>query len=147
MNTIIAKSYSNIRDEAEAAATITPGMLVKRNSSDKMILHAPAGGPVSPLFAVEDELQGRDITTNYINGEKVLLWKPTPGDLVYALSDDTASGAISIGDFVESNGNGRLRKQSQANTGISEYPMSIVGIAREAVTPGATSPRFLVEII
>lgn len=147
MRTIIGKSYTNIRDEADAAATIIPGMLVKRNSSNKIIQHSPAGGPAAPLFAVEDELQGKGITGNYLSGDKVLLWRPTPGDLVYAIADDTASGAIAIGDFVESNGNGRLRKHSQANTGISEYPDAIVGVAREAVTPGSTSPRFLVEIV
>lgn len=147
MNTIIGKSYVNVRDEKLAAGTITPGMLVKRTSADAVVVHSTAGGAVNPLFAIEDEQQGNDIADNYSSGELVKLWKPTPGDQVYAFGP-TSGNTIAIGDFLESAGNGKLRKADAvlSSAGKDEFPSSFVAVALEACVPGS-SVRFLVEII
>lgn len=144
MNTIIGKGYVNIRDEKVASGAITPGMLVERISTDEVQAHATAGGPVAPLFALEDENQGNDISDAYADGSLVKLWRPVPGEQVYAIADDTASGAIAIGDFVESDGSGRLRKATDDSAGGTTFP---VGVALEAVTPSAALQRFLIEIL
>lgn len=147
MNTIVAKPYVHIRDEKLAAGTITPGMLVKRTSADAVIAHNVAGGAVNVLFAIEDENQGNDIADNYSSGALVKLWRPVPGEQVYAIAA-TSGNTIAIGDFVESAGDGRLRKVEAAlsSAGVEEFPSSIVGVALEAAVPGA-GIRFLIEIM
>lgn len=150
MNTIVGKGYVNIRDEKIAAGTITPGMLVERTSADKVQAHNAAGGSVNPLFAIEDENQGNDINDNYSTGDTVKLWRPVPGEQVYAIVDDETGSDIAIGDFLESDGEGRLRKAEAGQTSIAarEFPQSIVGVALEAVGVGPDGgTRILVEIM
>lgn len=144
--TVIKKVYSTNYDEQVSNTVLIPGMLVKRLSNGKIDIHSQAGGPVFPMFAVEDELQGKAIGDNYAADDRVKLVIPWRGDQIYAIADDNASGAIAVGDFVESSGDGRLRKHSQANTGTFEFPNVIVGRALEAVTPGPGTLRFLIEV-
>lgn len=145
-NSVIRKSYVNIRDEKVAAGTITPGMLVERTSDDKVQAHSIAGGPANPLFAIEDAPQGKTKTDNYFVDDKVLLWKPVPGERVEAIADDDTNTSIAIGDFLESDGGGRLRKLSpvQSSAGIAEFAANVVAVALETATTGA---RFTVEIV
>ena len=145
-NTVIGKAYLNIRDEKLAGGTITPGMLVERNSSDAVVAHSTAGGAAQKLFAVEDDKQGRPQTTNYTSGELVQLWAPVPGERVYAILDD-ATGTVSvIGDFLQSAGDGRLKPAEPllSSAGVPEFPNAIVAVALAAAVAGA---RVLVEIV
>jgi hypothetical protein len=144
MNTIVGKGYVNIRDEKLAGGAITPGMLVKRNSADKVVVHSTPGGPASPLFALEDENQGRDIDDAYAADELVKLWKPVSGEQVLAIVDDNTGSAIDIGDFVESAGDGRVRKVTDNSAQGSTFP---IGVALEAVAPGSAGTRILIEIL
>lgn len=147
MNTIIAKSYVNIRDEKIANGNITPGMLVKRLSTDRVVAHSTAGGAVAPLFAIEDENQGNDIDDVYAAAALVKLWRPVPGEQVQAIASANATyGVIAIGDFVESDGTGRLRRADSvlSSAGKDEFPNSFVGVA---LSVGAPSGRFVVEVL
>lgn len=146
MNTIVAKGYVNIRDEKLANGTITPGMLVKRLSTDRVVAHSTAGGAVNALFAIEDENQGNDIDDNYSSGNLVKLWRPVPGEQVQAIASATSGHQIAIGDFLESDGTGRLRKADAvlSSAGKSEFPQSFIGVAVSAAAPGE---RFIVEVI
>jgi hypothetical protein len=137
-NTVKIKSYTNIYDERIANGTITPGMLVARLSTGKVAAHAVAAGPNGRLFAIEDENQGRAITDNYVVNELVKLWRATPGEQVQAIS----SGAIAVGDFVESDGAGKLRTATIAATTLEG---STVGIALTATT--GADQAVVVEII
>lgn len=149
-NTIKVKSYLNIQDEKVAAGAITPGMLVERTSADKVQAHSTAGGPAQRLFALEDENQGRDIDDAYAaTGSYTLvkLWLPVPGEIVYAIVDDLSTAEdIAIGNFVESAGDGRVRKYTaQASGGAAEATNAIIGVAVSAqTTPGG---RVAIEII
>ncbi len=130
-NTIILKNYLNIFEEIEAGGTIKPGMLIMLNSDNKVVVHT--GGDVLPMFAVEDALQGKTIDDNYTNGQPVQCWIPQRGDQVYAVLQDGED--VSIGDFLSSNGNGRLAKhesESETDVGIS-YKEPIVAVALEAL--------------
>lgn len=148
MNTIVGKGYVHIRDEKVAAGTITPGMLVERTSADKVQAHSKAGGPVNALFALEDENQGNGIDDNYSANAVVKLWRPVPGEQVNALVDDDTQDAIAIGDFLESAGDGRLRKiTTNTSAGDEEFPASIVGVALEAVATSGAGGRILIEIV
>lgn len=148
MKTIIGKAYVNIRDEKIAAGTIKPGMLVERTSTDKVQAHSRAAGPVNALFAIEDENQGNDIDDNYVANDLVKLWRPTPGEQVYAIVDDNTQDAIVIGDFLESSGDGRLRKCTDTTSaGNAEFGNAIVGVALEAVAKSGAGGRILIEIV
>ncbi len=138
--TIRLKNYLNIIEEIDAGGTVTPGMLLLLNSSDNVVAHNAAGQNASPrMFALEDELQGNDIDDNYSTDDKVQVWFPQPGDMVYAILADGEN--VSIGDELESNGAGYLQAHTadvesfeSAEAGsITVYPEQIIGIAREAV--------------
>lgn len=140
-NTIIIKAYVNIRDEKIANAILTPGHLVERMSTDKVKKHASAGGSANALFAIEDAYQGKKITEDYASAALVMLWRPVPGEQVNAIAKDT----IVIGDFVESGGDGTLRKYvSPASGGIVQESQTIIGVALEAAS---ADDRFVVEIM
>jgi hypothetical protein len=135
--TIKLKKYLDIIEEYVANASITPGMLIELMSTNKVRAHATSGGNVLPMFALEDELQGKDIDDNYAAGDVVQCWIAQRGEIVQAILADGQN--VAIGDLLMSNGAGYLTKYvaeswesadaQQANT---LYPNIIVGIALEA---------------
>jgi len=129
-NSVILKSYSNIRLEYDAVAAITPGMLVELTSAGKVQAHSTAGGNAQTMFAFEDELQGKGINDAYAADDKVQVWHARPGDEVNAILPDGQN--ISIGDLLESAGDGMLQAHSPASEG-AEYPEGVVAVALEAV--------------
>ena len=145
-NSIIINDWSKIRLERVAAGTITPGMLLEINSDDKVVAHNSAGADVAPiLFALEDGFQGNDIHDDYSALDRVQVMLCRPGDEVQAILDDGQD--ISIGDLLESNGNGQLVKfandtihtDSDDSTGFTAYTRVIVGQAIEAVDTSESS--------
>lgn len=141
---------TGIRNEREAAAAITPGMLIERTSADKVQAHSNAGQNAARLFAVEDDLQGKDIDTAYGAGDRVQFNVFRPGDWVFALLADGQNAGI--GDYLESNGDGYLKVHAAGSAGVVEYPEAIVAQAVEALdlssSSGAeTTQRIKVEII
>jgi len=149
-NTVKVRCYLNIIDEEKAGGVITPGMLVVLGSANTVIAHAAAGGNVAPKFALEDNLQGKGVDDNYASGDMVQSWTPTRGDRVYALLK-ASSTAVAIGDFLESAGNGTLQKhvadEVSSAGALTSNTNQIVAIAKEAVTPGTSSVRCIVEVI
>lgn len=148
-NTIKIKNYSNTNEELVAAAAITPGNLVEVASTGKVQKHSTAGGNALPKFAVEDELQGKGIDEDYAAADQVQVWTPGRGDMVYALLADGQD--VSIGDFLESDGAGKLQAHSPASEGV-EYPLGPIAVAREAVDMSGSSGadpsgRIIVEIV
>jgi hypothetical protein len=136
--TIKIKKYSDVIEEFTAATAILPGDLVEQKPASATVRkHATAGGNAIPMFALEDELQGRDIDTHYAVGDQVQVWIAGRGDKVYANLADEQN--IAIGDFLESDGDGKLQKHTvetwnsndaqQANT---VYSFPVVAIALEA---------------
>ena len=106
-NTIKLKKYSDVIEEYVAAGTITPGMLLEFTSAGKVQAHATADNEVVPLIALEDELQGNGIDDDYSSDDQVQCWIPYPGDEAYMILQDGQD--ISIGDFLQSNGDGTLK--------------------------------------
>ena len=145
--TIKIKSYLNIDEEVLAAGAITPGYLIERTSAGKVQAHSTAGGPCFPMFALEDAYQGRKITDAYAStgdNQLVQVWTPTRGDVVYATVKST-SEALVIGSFVESAGDGTIRKYDIASTGTAiEGSHVIIGRAIAAIVASA---KGLIEII
>lgn len=137
-NKIILKSYSDHFEEYEAAATITPGMLVELTSAGKVQPHSSAGQNALIMFALANEFEGENIDTNYASGDMVRCWIPQRGDEVYAvLADDNSVTQGS--SFLESNGAGYLQLHSAdtesweaSDTGsITVYPNQIIAQSLE----------------
>ncbi len=144
-NTIIVMSHGRVTDEKIATAVaITPGHLIERTSGDLVQAHAIAGGPVNPWFAIEDAYQGNGITDDYAVSVNIFMWKPRPGDQIYAIAD--SGGAIVIGDFLESAGDGTLRRVGDipSSAGVLELAGSIIAVALETA---AADARFVCELI
>lgn len=113
-NTIKLKKYTDIINEIEAAAAITPGMLLELTSAGKVQAHSSAGGNALPYFALENELEGEDIDTAYAAADQTQVWVATRGEEVYAILADGEN--VSIGDYLESAGNGYLQKHTEDAT-------------------------------
>ena len=146
MRTIKRKKYVDIVEEYTAAGTITPGMLIEMNAATTVRAHSTQNGNVLPMVALEDELQGNGITTDYTTGNKVQCWIPTRGDIGYCI---LAQGQnVSAGAFLASNGDGRLKAATDpTSAGGDEYPAQIVGVAIEAVNASAAAARINVRFI
>ncbi len=154
MNTIKLKSYLNIQEEAVATGAITPGNLLAIGASG-VANHAVASGNAQPIFAFEDELQGKTISDDYAIGDLVQILYPTPGDEVYA--NLATSQTIVAGDFLESAGNGALQKHVDYTTTVDEGGTAtvvvtvparpIVAVATEAVTTTSSLGRIKAKII
>lgn len=137
-NTIKIKKYSDVVEEITATAVaITPGSLLELASATTIQVHSTSGGNALPMFALEDELQGKGIDDNIAASNKVQVWIPGRGDQVYAILKDGQN--VSAGDFLESNGDGTLKKHSADSAGAVEYPEVIVGVALEALDLSASS--------
>jgi hypothetical protein len=120
------------RIEALAAEAITPGHLIQYNSSSKFIKHATAAGSQSRMFAAENEVFGDGIDVAYANNDNVLAWQCFPGDEINALVAAAAS-AIVVGDYVESAGDGTVRKVATSAGTSQASRNSTVGQALEAL--------------
>lgn len=159
-NTIELKKYGdNVIKEITGSGTIYPGMLLERtySSGSKVKAHSNAGQNAQPLFAIEDALQGNDIDDAYSSGALVRCEYFRSGDEVNAILADGES--VTVGDFLESNGAGYLRKHSADSAGVVEYPECIVAVALEVKdlsgssgeessgTPLGYNKRIKVEII
>lgn len=116
-NTIRLTNYSTVQKELKCAEAIVPGMLAKRNTDGEAIKHdASAQYPV-PMYLFEDELQGNGIDTQVESGEPGQFIIPNRGDVIQAILADGED--VSIGDLLESNGDGSLKKGSTKPVAIA----------------------------
>lgn len=136
-NTIKLKKYSDVIEEYVANAAITPGMLVELMTTGKVRKHATQNGLAVPMFALEDELQGKGIDDDYAADDPVQVWIPYRGDQVNALLVDGAS--VHIGDFLVSNGDGYLREFAGGSATAEDLPLEIVAMALEAIDRSTSS--------
>jgi len=128
---IIVNNYLNVFTEEIAGGGITPGMLIELASTGKVVAHNSAGVTALPMFAKEDELQGKGINDAYILDDKVQVFFPQRGDQVLGILADGEN--VAIGDLLESNGEGFLQKHVLGSALVVEAPQVIVGVATEAV--------------
>lgn len=129
--TIKIKKYSDHIEELIAVAAITPGMLVEYTSAGEVQKHSTAEGNAIPAFALEDEMQGKDIDDAYAADDPVQVWVPYRGDQVYAILADGHD--VSKGDLLESDGNGYLQPHVADEGSSPILPLAIVGQSLEDV--------------
>jgi hypothetical protein len=144
-NTIKVKKYSDVIEEYVANATITPGMLVEVMTTNKLRAHATASGNALPMFALEDELQGKTIDDNYVATDQVQVWVPYRGDMVYGILKSGQN--VTIGTFLVSNGDGKLKAWAQDVSVGDVKPTEIIGVATEVVNASGADARIIVRII
>ena len=127
--TIKLKKVTDIINEYVAGEAITPGMLITLAADGDVDKNAVAGGICEKMFAVEDELQGRTIDTDYDAADPVQCWLATPGEEVLAW---LANGEdVAIGDKLVSNGDGQLKEYTadvyvSSDVDTVEYPIAVV---------------------
>lgn len=144
-NTIKIKKYSDVIEEMKAAAAITPGFLVEESAAGVCRAHSTASGNAIPMFALEDELQGKTITDAYAENDQVQVWIPGRGDMVYGL---LAQGQnVTQGAFLVSNGDGHLKSVTDSSSFGDDDPAKIIGVATESVNASARAARIIVRII
>ena len=107
----IALKGDYIAKEREASATVTLGSLLEVQSTGFVRHHSVAGGPAQRAFALENDLIGKGITDDYAAGDVVRYGVFNHGAEVYARTQE----AVTIGDYLESAGDGRLQIQSTPN--------------------------------
>ena len=137
--TIKLKKYFDVVNEYDAGEAITPGMLIALAADGDVDKHAVAGGLCEKMFALEDELQGRTIDTDYAAGDPVQCWIALPGEEVLAW---LANGEdVSIGDKLVSNADGQLKAFTAdiyVSSGVDteEY---VIAMALEAIDMSGSS--------
>jgi hypothetical protein len=147
--TVVLKGRGIRKEFTADAAGILPGMLIKRiATSGKCAVHATAAGNAVKMFAVENEVVGGDIDDAYLDEDNVLAEVMQPGSEVYAFLPANAA-AVVIGDYLESDGTGRLRKAVTDAATDDTQRVSVVATALEAIDNSANgSPvRIRVEIL
>jgi hypothetical protein len=146
-HTIILKG-SGIQKERLAGGTIRPGHLLQLGSTNAVVVHAGAAKNAAKMFAKENEVIGKDIDTTYASGENVIYEVCHAGMEVYALVPASAA-AIVIGDYLESNGDGTLKKQATDAATDDTQRVSTIAIALEAVdnSGGGSPARIRVEVL
>lgn len=101
---------SGRREEARAAAVMSPGHCLELDSSGTLILQATAGGRPegsSPcLVASIDHLQGKTVDDAFAIGDLVQYIIPKPGDVLAILLK--AEQDITINDLLTFSGDGTL---------------------------------------
>lgn len=142
-NTVVLKRDSQ-EGEAKAGGAITPGDLIKRTSSDTVVVHSTAGGLCQKMFAKENELYGETISDAYASGDRVPYFIARKGDVINCRLK--ASENIHIGDPLISAGDGTVKLALDVSAPSTvEYPGLIVGWALEA-SNSASVARLAVEI-
>lgn len=146
-NTVWLKGEGLVK-EADAAAAITPGNLIHRDVNGRFARHNVAGARVLPMFALEADFVGRSLVTAYGAGERVQAVIPEPGAEIFALVPAGAV-AIAIGDLLESNGDGTLRRLvplTDASGGTANRAVQAIGatyVQAEVANNFADLARFI----
>jgi hypothetical protein len=109
-NRIHAKGPFVQEEYVTGAAGIKPGMLVKVNSSNEVVVHANAEGVLGDevMIVTEDALQSGGIAGTYPDGDICTVNIYPPGSTFRGLL--SAGESIAIGDSIVSGGDGYLDK-------------------------------------
>jgi hypothetical protein len=127
-NTIKLKKYLDVIEEYKATAVaITPGMLLELTSAGLVQAHSTEGGPVLTMIALEDEMQGKEISDNYAASDKIQCWVAVRGEVAYLPVADNET--VDTGDFLISAGNGKVKVYGGSAASDVEWPSSLVGVA------------------
>lgn len=135
-NTVLVKVRDRVTHEFLAEGAITPGMLIDIDPTEGDVIVNSGAADVDPIkmFAIEDATQGKGIDDAYADNDRVMCYVAQPGDIVFALVENTT--VVTVGAALESAGDGTLQLRT---TG------AVIGKALEAFTAsGATRVKMMI---
>lgn len=115
-----------VQREAIADGAVTPGMLLRLQSTGKMKANATASKRIPAAVAVENKLFGKEIDTAYSDADRLFYKTFRPGDRIYMILDSGES--IVKGDKLVPSTAGQLK---EATAGVDDF--HIMFQAEEAV--------------
>lgn len=131
------------RYEALANGAVSPGHLVELDSNSKVKVHATAGGWAELAFAVEDSLQGDDVTDSYADGDLVQYNIQKRGNIVWCRIKNGES--VSVGDKLVSAGNGEMQEFVSDSSAVivEQIPLLVALEACDMSDSSAADPNGL----
>lgn len=133
--TIFLKGHQ-VQKEGQASAALKPGHLIERGGSNEFQKQSTAKGLCRPMFAVENDLIGKEITDQYAANENVVVAYALPGAEINARVPASAT-AIAANDALEATGDGTVKKFTN---GV------IIGYALEAVNNSSGSSEVFIRM-
>jgi len=145
--TVVLVGDPIVTEQRLAGGAITPGHLAALTSTGTVVVHAGAALNAILCFALERAEIGKGMDDAYASGDNVKLGYFSGGQVVNALVA-AAAPAIAIGDFLESAGNGTVRKQVTDAATDDTQRLACVGQAEEAVdnSGGGASVRIAMRL-
>jgi len=132
------------REEAAAAGTISPGMLIEEDSNGEFQAHSTEGGTAMRLVAVEDALQGNTIDDDYSADDLVSANVEQPGNEVQMYLK--AGENVAIGADLISAGDGTLIADGSEDSLTTV--LQRIGKAREALDlSGSLAVNTLIRVM
>ena len=133
--TIFLKGHQ-VQKEGQASAALSPGDLVERGGSNDFRKQSTAKGVCSPMFAVENDLIGNEITDAYAANDNVVVVYALPGAEINARVAASAT-AIVANDALAAAGDGTLKTLTDGQ---------IIGYALEAVNNSSGSTEVFIKM-
>ena len=127
---ILKGAGQGVQYEAIADAGITPGHLLVRTATGFKV-HATATGEAERLFALVDELQGKNLSDAYSAADTVFAISAQQGMKIYAWLE--ASHDVTKGDLLESGGDGTLQKGTTSPIAVADETIDNSASAAVAV--------------
>ncbi len=103
-DTIQIKGETWVTHEADVDVIVTPGEFVVFSATGTFEL--PAAGDLSKLIAIENDIEGQEITDDYAANDRARAVFPQPGSVVQAILTDGQD--VPIGRELEVDANGTL---------------------------------------
>jgi hypothetical protein len=125
-------------DEATAADTVTPSMLVESDANGEVQPHSTADGVAELAFAEIDGLQGKTLDDDYSTGDLVMINREVPGNVTQAwlaVGENVAAGAL-----LASNGDGTLKAGTTNPVAVAREALDLTG-------SGAALTRLAVRVL
>jgi hypothetical protein len=115
-----AGTYTRVEANGAPAETIFPGAIVMIDANGDMINHNSAGGTMSPIVAIENELLGKGVEEAYIVEDQIEANHYMPGSR-FAVRVAAGAPAIAAKESLESAGDGTVRAAlPDADTDLTE---------------------------
>jgi len=134
------------REEARAASTITPGMLIEKTSAGTVQAHSTEGGYAQRMFAEVDALQGNTLTDDYSAADLVAMNVENPGNYIQAFLK--AGENVAIGDELISAGDGTLIANGSETSGTTiDQVVAHAEEAKDLSGSGAVATLMKVQVL
>ncbi len=142
LRSVVVRSQSNERSEAEANGAIPPATLVELESDGRVVINSIVTGVVPINVAVENDLKGGAIDDDYVDGDRVQYDQFQSGDEILVLLADGQD--ITKGDRLEATTGGQVVVLASA---VALFlALETLDVSDSVTTPTADR-RILVQVL